>query len=186
MWEVGNKQGQSSCYAARSDGVALARALSTNLSSVLISTIRARLNCLWRDAGASCRDRSYRGFAREPSRGIQSVGRCRGVSQGRFVLAASHRCLSSHGQSLIPSPVAATARLPVSSPGLRPFLAKQETGRLPSSTAFRPCGCSARLRRSLILAMERPATVAGFRTKTGDTYHDHHRNLHQNRDRLPR
>ena len=68
MWEVGNEQGQSSCYAARSDGVALARTLSTNLSSVLISTIRARLDCLWRHAGASCRDRSYRGFARWPSR----------------------------------------------------------------------------------------------------------------------
>src|SRR5690606_508379 len=145
--------------------------LSTNLSSVLISTIRARLDCLWRDAGASCRDRNYHGFARWPSLSFQIDGWCRGVSQGRFVLAACPRCLPSHGQSLIPSPVAATARLPVSSPGLRPFLAKQETGRLPSSTAFRPCGCSTRLRRSLISAMERPATVAGFLTKTGDTYH---------------
>lgn len=123
-------------------GVALARALSTNLSSVLISTIRARLDCLWRNAGASCRDRSYRGFARWPSLSFQIDGRCRGVSQGRFVLAASHRCLSSHGQSLIPSPVAATARLPVSSPDLRSFLAKQETGHLPSSTSLQPCGCS--------------------------------------------
>ncbi len=138
LGEGGDEQGQSSCYAARSDGVALARALSTNLSSVLISTIRARLDCLWRDAGESYRDRNYRGFGRWPSLSFQIADRCRGVSQGRFVLAASHRCLSSHGQSLIPSPVAATARLPVSSPGLRPFLAKQETGRLPSSTAFRP------------------------------------------------
>ena len=133
MCEVGNEQGQSSCYAARSDGVALARALSTNLSSVLISTIRARLDCLWRDAGASCRDRNYRSFARWPSLSFQIDGRCRGVSQGRFVLAESHRCLSSHGQSLIPSPVAATARLPVSSPG--PFNA---FGAIPRETRNSP------------------------------------------------
>jgi hypothetical protein len=84
MWEVGNEQGQSSCYAARSDGVALARALSTNLSSILISTIRARLDCLWRDAGASCRDRNYRGFARWRSLSFQIDGRCSGCLSGAF------------------------------------------------------------------------------------------------------
>jgi len=38
--------------------------------------------------------------------------------------------------------VGATAHWPVSSPDLQSFPAEQETVRLPSSTLFRPCGCT--------------------------------------------